>query len=93
MWSERGIELTGNLSAASAAASVTKEDLYANIKVPDLICYRMKKSNILTKYIVDVIGEQIIFINSAKDTIKDKFYLKQYSLFNLFEGNKIVVRS
>ena len=53
----------------------------------------MKKSNILTRYIVDVIGDQIVFINTAKDTVKDKFNLQNFSLFNLFEGNRLVVRS
>ena len=57
------------------------------------MCYRMKKSNILSKYIVDVIDDQIVFINMAKNTVKDKLFVKQFSLFDMFEGNKIVVRS
>ena len=76
-----------------SAAMVSKEALYSNIEVPNLMCYRMKKSNILTRYIMDVIGDQIIFINTAGDIVKDKFFVKQYSLTSLFEGNKITVRS
>ena len=76
-----------------SAAFVTKEALYSNVKVPNMMCYRMKKSNILTRYIVDIIGDQIVFINTAKDTVKDKFNLQNFSLFNLFEGNRLVVRS
>ena len=54
-----------------SAATVSKKTLYSNIKVPNLMCYRMKKSNLLTRYIVDVIGDQIVFINTAKDKVKD----------------------